>query len=264
MKLFNKILRRLPLSKEKKEAVLLFQADVARRWISTIYRDLLNVQWSIPPKPVFIDHNIDLYYRWLSTRESVWLESGAFGSLALLGGDTLELACGDGFNARNFYSLRSKKVVACDFEPKALEIARKNNSAPNIEYVFADIRESLPEGCYDNIIWDEAISYFSLPEINEILQNIKKRLSPVGIFSGHIVGEHSDINNAPYYKHIFKNKEEVLEMLKLYFETFVVFETKFPSPYYPKNFYFWASDNAIPFGSQWSDAIFYRHKEYQT
>src|SRR5215467_8509370 len=90
------------------------EAYVARHWVSAAHRRLQQAQWGIPPNPEYFDHHIDLYYQWLNTRISFWLERGAFGSLALQGGDVLELACGDGFNSRNFYSLRSKKVVACD------------------------------------------------------------------------------------------------------------------------------------------------------
>lgn len=258
MHLFYKILRRLPLSKAKKEAVMQFEAVIARRWVSSVHQDLMHLQWSQSPKPNHLDHHIDLFYQWLATRNSMWLERGIFGSLALQGGDTLELACGDGFNARNFYSLRSRHVIACDFDIEALQTARIKNSAPNVEFIVADIRQSIPAGQYDNIIWDDAIEQFSLPEINAIFLEIKSRLAPSGIFSGHTTVENPDVKAPTHYKHEFKSKEELVDVLKAHFKTATVFESIFPSRYNPHNLYFWASDDVIPFDPQWHAVTFHR------
>jgi SAM-dependent methyltransferase len=145
----------------------------------------MDVQWGIPPQPEHFDHHIDLFYQWLATRNSLWLERGVFGSLVLRGGDLLELACGDGFSARNFYSLRSRRIVACDFDPTAIATAKKKNAAPNVEYVLADIRTSMPNGKFDNIVWDAAIEHFTPNEIEQLLANIVSRLTTDGILSGY-------------------------------------------------------------------------------
>ena len=112
------------------EWFLQVESWLAIRWVSSAHRRLMAIQWGYPPQPEHFDHNIDLFYQWLDTRNSLWVERGAFGGLALLGGKVLELSCGDGFNTRNFYSLRSKSIVACDFDPKAIETCRQKNSAP--------------------------------------------------------------------------------------------------------------------------------------
>jgi hypothetical protein len=90
--------------KRLRERWLQKETSLAVRWVAHAHRRLMAVQWGIAPMPEHFDHHIDLYYQWLATRNSLWVERGAFGSLALRGGDLLELACGDGFNARNFYS----------------------------------------------------------------------------------------------------------------------------------------------------------------
>ncbi|ETR67607.1 MAG: hypothetical protein OMM_11405, partial [Candidatus Magnetoglobus multicellularis str. Araruama] len=69
---------------------------------------------------------------------------------------------------------RSKHITACDFDPKAIETARLKNSAQNISFVLADIRDNMPAGQFENIIWDGAIEHFTLAEIENILENIKK------------------------------------------------------------------------------------------
>ena len=158
------------------EPVLQIESWIARLWVSSAHQRLMSLQWTIPPQPEHFDHQIDLFYQWLESRNSLWVERGVFSSLALSGGNVLELACGDGFNARNFYSLRSKHLIACDFDQKAIEIARRKNCAPNVTFVLADIRTAMPAGTFQNVIWDAAIEHFTPDEILQILKDIKCRL----------------------------------------------------------------------------------------
>ena len=79
---------------------------------------------------------------------------------------------------RNFYSLRSSKVVACDFDDAALKTARAKNSAPNIEYRLADIRTSMPEGTFETVVWDAAIEHFTPEEADSILREHQVLASP--------------------------------------------------------------------------------------
>jgi SAM-dependent methyltransferase len=210
---------------------------------------LMAVQWTKPPSPEHFDHQIDLFFQWLDSRNSLWLERGAFGNLALKGGDVLELACGDGFNARNFYSLRSRRVVACDFDPRALQTARSKNAAPNVDFVLADIRTDMPAGQFENVVWDAAIEHFTPTEIEKILADIKSRLLPDGVLSGYTLVERSDgTKSLPQHEYEFKNKEDLHRFFTPHFRNVTVFETVFPSRH---NLYFWASDGPVPFSPAW-------------
>jgi SAM-dependent methyltransferase len=104
-----------------------YECLLSSKWVARAHRHLKWAQWRIPPQPEFFDHQIDLYYQWLDKKDSLWTERGVFSSLVLKGGNVLELACGDGFNARNFYSLKSKQIVACDFDSSAIKTAKKKN-----------------------------------------------------------------------------------------------------------------------------------------
>ncbi len=210
------------------------------------------VQWGIPPVPESFDHRIDLFYQWEAVRNPQWVERGVYGALALRGGNVLELCCGDGFNARNFYSLTSKHVVACDFDPKILRVARRKNPAPNISYRLADIRLQMPEGQYENIVWDAAIEHFTEKEIEHIMRSIKSRLTRDGILSGFTVTERPDGKmQLIHHEYEFKNKEDLLRFFTPHFANVLVFETEYPGRH---NLYFWASDSAIPFGNGWPHA----------
>jgi len=247
--LFRRALGFTAFAKPVIEQVLQIESRLASRWVFSAHKRLMAVQWGLPPQPEHFDHHIDLFYQWLASRNSLWLERGVFGSLGLQGGDVLELACGDGFNARNFYSLRSRRVVACDFDPKALQTARRKNSAPNIEFVLADIRNAMPSGTFENIVWDAAIEHFTPNEIQGILQNIKLRLASMGILSGYTIVENHDGTKALQdHEYEFKNKEDLLRFFTPHFLNVTVFETIYPNRH---NLYFWASDGSLPFGSDW-------------
>jgi SAM-dependent methyltransferase len=165
----------------------------------------------------------------------------------------LELCCGDGFNARNFYSIKSKRVVACDYDAKAIKIAKKKNSASNIEFIIADIRVEMPGGKFENIIWDAAIEHFSKDEIHKILEEIKLRLTEDGILSGYTIVEKVDgVKSLEHHKYEFKSKEELFQLLSPYFKNVTVFETVYPNRH---NLYFWASDGVLPFHKNWPNAV---------
>ncbi|MBA4388133.1 MAG: class I SAM-dependent methyltransferase [Verrucomicrobia bacterium] len=228
---------------------------VASLWVGAAHRRLLNIQWRTPPKPENFDHHIDLFYGWKMSRNSQWVERGAYGSMALKGGRVLELCCGDGFNAKHFYSLRSTSVVACDFDPKIIQTANRKNSAPNVTFLVADIRTSMPEGVYENIVWDASIEHFTEEEIAGIIRNIKRRLAPNGVISGHTVVERTDgVKQLSYHEYEFKSKEDLLRFFQPYFRNVSVFETVYPKRH---NLYFWASDSveSTPFASLWPHAL---------
>jgi len=218
--------------------------------VAKAHRLLMLVQWSKGSNPEFFDHKIDLYYQWLNTRNPLWLERGVFGSLVLkAGGDVLELGCGDGFNACNFYSIRSRRIVACDYDPNAISTAERKSSASNIEYVLGDIRSEMPSGKYDTVIWDAAIGHFEEQDIRRLMADIKSRLKDGGVLSGY-----TPLGVKTISQHIygFGSKADLLQFLEPYFVHVKVFETMYPSRH---NLYFWASDGVLPFDLDWSHCV---------
>jgi len=234
------------------EALFGAEAAIAARWSSSAHRRLMGAQWGFKPQPSHFDHHIDLFYQWLKSRNSMWLERGVLSSLALKGGDVLELACGDGFNARNFYSLASRRVVGCDFDPEAIATARLKNSAENIEYVVADMRSAMPEGSFENVVWDfgfPLLDYFTPDEVNGILQQIKLRIGADGILSGYTVAQKEGTAAQAQYQ--FCSIGDLHDFLAPHFIHVTVFETISPGRC---NLYFWASDSTLPFMPDWPRA----------
>src|ERR1035437_8897995 len=225
------------------EPVLEFHATVAAHWASAAFQMLQRLQWWIPPQPEHFDHRIDLHHGWQRTRDPKWIERGVFSGLALRGGQVLELCCGDGFNARNFYSIRSSRVLACDFDPAAIRVARRRNVAPNVSYQVADIRRDIPAGIFDNVIWDGAIEHFTRPEIETILAAIRNRLTSDGVLSGFTIVEGTLGKALSHHETCFEDKEDLAEILKRTFQNVTVFETIYKDRH---NLYFWAGNGVLP------------------
>jgi len=213
----------------------------------------MKAHWSLEPAPEWFDHHIDLFYQFRAHRNSIWVERGVFGSLALKGGNVLELACGDGFNAANFYSGRSRSVVACDFDESAIATARRKNPAPNLRFILADIRSEMPTGSFQNIVWDAAIEHFTPEEIATILASIKGRLTSDGVLSGYTIVERpGGGKHIHQHEYEFRSMDDLKRFLTPHFRNVKVFETIHPSRH---NLYFWASDDVLPLDREWPHQV---------
>jgi hypothetical protein len=119
--------------------------------------------------------------------------------------------------------------------------------------VLADIRTNMPQGAFDNVVWDAAIEHFTEEETAGILSGIKTRLADGGILSGYTLVEKQDgTKSLDQHEYEFKSKEDLLRILTPHFANVTVFETKYPSRH---NLYFWASDAGVPFDHDWPAAI---------
>jgi len=244
---------RLGFAKPLLEALFSLEARVAEAWVSGAHHRLFLTQWGIFPVPEFFDHKIGLYWMWRAKRSPHWAERGVFSLLALQrGGKALELCCGDGLNAHFFYSIRVGSMLSVDFDPKAIAHARRHFRAENVTYQLADIRTQMPEGVFDNIVWDAAIEHFTEQEIADIMGNIKKRLTANGILSGFTIVERADGKKMlPHHEYEFKSKDDLARFFRPHFRNVKVFETIYPDRH---NLYFWASDGVVPFMDEWKFA----------
>jgi SAM-dependent methyltransferase len=250
MSLVEAFRKNLGFAKPFLESLFSLEARLSALWASGAHHRLFLAQWGIYPVPEFFDHKIGLYWMWKARRSPHWVERGVFSLLALEPGcKVLELCCGDGFNAHYFYSIRAGSILAVDFDPKAVNYANKNFRAPNVTYALADIRTQMPEGIYDNIVWDAAIEHFTEAEIATVMSNIKERLRPDGILSGFTIVERLDGKKMlPHHEYEFKSKEDLARFFYPHFKNVKVFETLYPDRH---NLYFGASDGIVPFMDGW-------------
>jgi 2-polyprenyl-3-methyl-5-hydroxy-6-metoxy-1,4-benzoquinol methylase len=203
------------------------------------------VEGFLSPSAEWFDHEIDVHWQWVARQRSLFLERGVLNTLAMReGAAILELCCGDGFNAHRFYAGRGERVIAVDHNSQALRHARRHHSRANVEYRQCDIRVELPEGPFDNVVWDSAIHHFSAPEATAILASARAQLRPAGVLSGYTVIEpHAEY---AYTRTHFSSPAELAELLGQVFAHVAVVET--PDAL-RRNLYFFASDTreALPF-----------------
>jgi SAM-dependent methyltransferase len=236
--------RKLPLVRASRGL-----SSLSRKAAASAHRLQYVIEWSVD-NPEYFDHFIDSHYQWHAMRQSFPWERGVYSSLALQAtrGDSLpkvlELCCGDGFMTYHFYSLQSSSIVSMDFDPEAIDAARRNCSAPNIKYLLGDIRTDMPSGQFDNIIWDAAIEHFTEDEIKGLMSSIKERLAPGGIVSGYTIvePEHGG-KHLHQHEYEFHDKADLARFLEPWFKNVQVFQTVFPSR---TNLYFFASDGDLP------------------
>ena len=254
MSVTNALRSRLAFMKPFLSAIFSFEARLAARWASSAHHRLFLAQWGLLPVPEFFEHKVGLYWMWGANRLPHWVERGVFSLLAMNPNcKVLELCCGDGFNAHYFYSCRVKSMLSVDFDPKAISYAQKHFHAENVTYRLADIRTQMPEGVFDNVIWDAAIEHFTEVEIADIMANIKRRLTADGILSGFTIVEKADGKKMlPHHEYEFKSKEDLARFFEPHFKNVTVFETIYPDRH---NLYFWASDSVMPFTNGWPAAI---------
>lgn len=202
------------------------------------------VQWGFKPRPEWFDHYLDQHWQFSATNNGLWVERGVFSRMVIKpNAKMLEICCGDGFNTRHFYSSKAASIVALDFDRDAIPHARRYNAAPNVTYVQKDIREGLPDGPFDNVVWDAAIEHFTEAEIDRLMREIVQRLGPDGVLSGYTLTEAADGKKSnDLHEYEFKDKEDLRRFFTPHFKFIKVWETIYPTRH---NLYFAASQSPI-------------------
>jgi SAM-dependent methyltransferase len=227
-----------------------FNNRILRKISRLFHKIQFLLEWRLS-NPEYFEHQMDLNYQWHNSRAAYPMERGVFSSFALKNdnppsGTTLDLCCGDGFYSYYFYSKRSKSVIGIDFDPVAIKFARKNyNEAGNINYIVGDIRKDIPDGPFDNIVWDAAIEHFTESEIESLVGRIKSVLKADGILSGYTIVEPADGGKHLHqHEYEFHDKEDLARFLSPHFKNVQVFSTTYPDRI---NLYFYASNSLLPF-----------------
>jgi len=202
------------------------------------------VQWGFHPRPEWFDHFLDQHWQFSAKNNGLWVERGVFSRLVMKPNSRmLEICCGDGFNARHFYSSRAASIVALDFDKDAIPHAKRYNAAPNISYLEQDIRNGLPAGPFDNIVWDAAIEHFTEAEIDKIMRELVERLGSDGILSGYTLTEDpSGKKSNALHEYEFKDKEDLRRFFTPHFKFVKVWDTVYPTRH---NLYFVASQTPV-------------------
>lgn len=209
--------------------------------------------WMLPPAPEFNDQFINQFYLMPEYQRTFWLEGAVFCGLGIQPGNRiLELCCGMGWYTDYFYSPFASEIVAVDFDPRAIEMARRFHQRPNIRYEVVDIRESLPSGPFATVIWGAAIEHFTEKEIECIMLKMRSVMAPAARLVGYTLAESTDTPQLPTHETHFQGFAHLGDLLKRYFKNIRVFERSHPTQTPPRqNLFFYASDGVLPFDPEW-------------
>ena len=221
------------------------------RWANRhTHRWQAEAEWGHPPPPEWFDHYVGLHYMGDAQRHNIAEERGVFASLAVpIGGFVLDLCCGDGYYARHFYANRAEKVVAVDFDADAIHYAKRVNAAPNVSYELRDVRESLPDGQFDTIVWSGAIEHFTAAEVTAILEGVRSRLvARGGVLAGDTIAAGDSVNSHLIHHELeYRDEDDLRHTLEQVFPAVAVWRSEWPSR---TELYFYAAQEstAIPLG----------------
>ena len=185
----------------------------------------MKLEWFQTTPPTYFNHFCDLYYQWPEKNNYQWLERGVFNAFYIRPNNSvLELCAGDGFNARYFYSIKAKKVIAIDIEPDAIKHATQYNSNHNTTFICVDVLQCNFSEQFDNIIIDAALEQFNSEQQSIVIDKIYKLLNANGFFSGCTISRSSHISYK-HNKYEFSDKDDLYEFLNKKFENIRIIES---------------------------------------
>jgi len=143
-----------------------------------------------------------------------------------LGGTLLNLCSGDGYYDYHFYRKRAGRIVGVDTHPEALRHAQRLHSAPNIEYISANVLTYEPvPNAFDVVLIRGAIEHFSMEEQQTLFRTALKALKPGGWFCGDTVTPCEELKDWWAHKYEWKDEAEMRRELGKVFskmETFTL------------------------------------------
>lgn len=137
------------------------------------------------------------------------------------GKNILEIGCGSGYGAKYIVENGAKKIVAYDFDSKAISFANKNFSHENIKFYEGNAETLKLKGNYDVVISFEVIEHLNNPY--KLLELAKKTVKKGGAFilstpnKAFSIFDNGKPSN-PYHVYEYDPKE-LKEILLRYFKS---------------------------------------------
>lgn len=173
-------------------------------------------------RPQFFKHRINLA-RW-PFEPSRWsfVARGVYSREAMFRGcKVLDLCCGDGSYSYFFFSDIASHIDGVDNDSNAIKYARKYHLNSKITFHQIDIvNQVFPSSEYDIVVWNAAICYFELHEINQIILKIIKSGKP----NLQLTGMLPKANGWVDHKTEFSDTEIIKQLFLQYFKVVTIKE----------------------------------------
>ena len=172
--------------------------------------------------PQFFKHQINLA-RWRAEpRRWSFVARGVYAREQMFRGCTvLDLCCGDGTYSRLFFADIASRIDAVDKDRSAVAYARRYNGGVPIAYHEMNIlTDPFPHAAYDFVIWNAAICYFSLTDIQGVMRKIVRSGSAGMQLCGMLPKGTGYVD----HKTEFADADSVTRLLRQHFEMVTVNE----------------------------------------
>jgi hypothetical protein len=187
----------------------------------------------------WFDHEIDVHWQWPRRGRNEFLERGVLAAVPMLPTDrVLELCSGDGFFAQRCYGPRVAGVLGLDHNAGAVKFARRAHAAENVRYEVSDIAADMPEGPFERVVFNGALTHFSDAEIAFIIGGAAAALTRGGVLTG--VADIERRNVYGYTKIALDGPADLAAYLTPHFAHVAILET---SEGERANLHFFASDD---------------------
>jgi SAM-dependent methyltransferase len=205
--------------------------DFLKKILNSLYKNKNSLDWYYSKEPPHF-YNFEEYEDVFSHPSNYNnLQRGYWVAAHIKENDLLcDIGCGGGFFTKRFYSFNAKSIDAIDIEKTAIDYAKRFNKSKKITYFLYDIiKKNLPRSNYNKIVLNGALGHFSHFNNDILLKKISKGLHKEGLFIGsEALGRDGDD-----HLQIFRNKDEMRKMLKVYFKYVYINVIHYPiKPYY--------------------------------
>jgi SAM-dependent methyltransferase len=173
-------------------------------------------------RPQFFKHRVNIARWHHEPRRWSFAARGVYAREVMRrGARVLDLCCGDGSYSHLFFSDVASRVDAVDLDGHAISYARRNYRNPAISFRQMDIlADELPSKDYDVVVWNAAICYFTIPEIDTVL----RKVIAVSCHDMKLVGMLPRANGWVDHKTEFADAGSVESLLSRYFAEVAVRE----------------------------------------
>jgi len=168
------------------------------------------------------------------------------------GARILEIGCGTGYFTEIFFSPFASEIVAVDIDARAIETARRFHQAKNIRYEVLDVRNGLPEGPFDLVIWTPSIFAYGIADVNVLLTRVRGVLKKNALLCGFTFVEAEKAGDDV----LWYDPRSIGARLKGHFANVRVLErTHVTIEPARQVMFFYASDGYLPFDAEWKHGV---------